>query len=166
MHRECDRGGGGGRRRREEEEGGGDVCTESVTEEEELYLFLHCWKGGGCLQLDRFGSCERGYKQYTKLYHTVVYSPHIQSLADHSPAGVAALPLVTGVALSFRAFPSSSDDSLLLSLELSSSACTAFTLSFTFSDPPVFPLVPVVCGKLLASSELEDSELELELLSA
>ena len=115
----------------------------------------------------------RSEAAYQTVPHSVLFSTQTvkmklvqQTLHLPSPAGVAALPLVTGVTLSFRAFSPSSDDSLLLSLELSSSAsCEGFTLSFTFSaaDPP-FPLAPVVCGA--SSSELEESELELELLSA
>ena len=76
-----------------EEEGSEKICVHEEDEEEEedvqgggrvaeegMYLFLHCWKGGGCLQLGWFGSCcKEDQKQHTKLYHTVYCSPHKQS---------------------------------------------------------------------------------------
>ena len=41
----------------EEEEKEEDVQGGGRVAEEGMYLFLHCWKGGGCLQLGWFGSC-------------------------------------------------------------------------------------------------------------
>ena len=64
------------RKRREEEE----EEEEGQEGEEGLYLFLHCWKSGGCLQLGWFGSCcKKDREQHTKLYHTMYCSTHKQS---------------------------------------------------------------------------------------